>query len=58
MREITCKFGQTVAISENVTVTVVDIRGSQVRLGFRAPHSVTIHRHEVHERITRERRKA
>lgn len=41
------KIGETICISGNITVTVVDIRGDKVRLGINAPKDITVHRQEV-----------
>ena len=42
---------ETIVINDNIVVTVVDIQGDRVRLGFDAPEEVTIHRREVYEQI-------
>ena len=43
--------GQSVRIGDDVTVTVLEDRGRQVRLGIDAPKEIPVHREEVHERI-------
>jgi carbon storage regulator len=50
------KQGEQIMIGENVVVTVVEIRGDRVRLGFDAPNYVAIHREEVYRRIQCEER--
>lgn len=45
------KQGQTVVIGEGITVTVLGIEGSRVRLGFAGPTNVPIHREEVYRQI-------
>ena len=45
------KRGEGIVIGDGVTVTVLDVRGGRVRLGFDGPAEVPIHREEVHERI-------
>ena len=45
------KLGETIVIDGNVTVTVLEVSGGRVRLGFNGPPSVPIHREEVHNRI-------
>ncbi|MBM4106542.1 MAG: carbon storage regulator CsrA [Phycisphaerae bacterium] len=49
---------QTIMIGDDIEVTVVDIRGDRVRLGFRAPSEVPVHRKEVYEAIRRENERA
>ena len=48
---------ETVIIGNDVTVTVLGIRGNQVRIGVNAPKNVTVHREEVFERIKAEQRR-
>lgn len=45
------KKNESIIINDNVIVTVIEIRGAQVRLGFDAPKDVTIHRREVYDAI-------
>ncbi len=45
------KKDESIVINDNIVVTVIDIRGDKVRLGFDAPKEVTIHRREVYEQI-------
>lgn len=47
-------INQKIVIGQDITITVVDIRGDKVRLGIEAPSSVSIHREEVFEAIKRE----
>lgn len=49
---------QTVMIGDEIEVTVVDIRGDRVRLGFNAPAEVPVHRKEVYDAIRRENQRA
>lgn len=48
---LTRRPGESLKIGDDVTVTVVGINGSQVRLGVTAPKAVEVHREEVYERI-------
>jgi carbon storage regulator len=45
------KCGEAIVIADNITVTVLEVRGSRVKLGFVAPDDATIHRAEVYENI-------
>jgi carbon storage regulator len=44
---LTRRANQSIVIGSDVTVTVLEIRGDQIRLGITAPRDVTVHRHEV-----------
>jgi carbon storage regulator len=45
---------ESIIIGDNITITIVDIRGDKVRLGIDAPKEVPVHRQEVYEAIQRE----
>ena len=47
------KKNESIIISDNIVVTVIDIRGDRVRLGFDAPKEVRIHRREIYDAIKR-----
>ena len=47
------KKNETIVIKDDITITVVDIRGDKVRLGIDAPKDVPVHRREVYEAIKR-----
>lgn len=51
---LTRRVGETVMIGDSVTVTVLGVKGNQVRLGVNAPKDVAVHREEIYERIKRE----
>lgn len=51
---LTRRVGETVMIGDNVTVTVLGVKGNQVRLGVNAPRDVAVHREEIYERIRNE----
>jgi carbon storage regulator len=51
---LTRRVGETVVIGNDVDVTVLGVKGNQVRLGVKAPREVTVHREEIFERICRE----
>lgn len=52
---LTRRVGETLIIGEDVTVTVLGIKGNQVRIGVKAPKDVSVHREEIYERIRVER---
>jgi carbon storage regulator len=51
---LTRRVGETVTIGNNVTVTILGVKGNQVRVGVNAPRDVAVHREEIFERIKRE----
>lgn len=48
---LTRRVGETIMIGDEITVTVLGVKGNQVRIGTNAPKDVTIHREEIAERI-------
>ena len=55
---LTRKSGESITIGDDVKVTVVEVKGKQVRIGIDAPRSYTIHREEVYISIQEENRRA
>jgi carbon storage regulator len=53
---LTRRLNETLMIGNEITVTVLGVKGNQVRLGVNAPKSVAVHREEVFDRIENERR--
>ncbi len=53
---LTRRVGETLMIGDDVTITVLGVKGNQVRVGINAPKSVAVHREEIYERIKREGR--
>jgi carbon storage regulator len=51
---LTRRVGETVMIGDDVTITVLGVKGNQVRVGINAPKNVAVHREEIYERIKRE----
>ena len=54
MLVLTRRVGESVRIGPDITVTVLGVKGIQVRIGVDAPKTVSVHREEIYERIKRE----
>ena len=52
------KVGEAIAISDDIKIRVIDIKGGQVRIGVEAPPNVAVHREEIYHRILEENRRA
>ncbi|MEJ2631154.1 MAG: carbon storage regulator CsrA [Acidihalobacter sp.] len=48
---LTRRVGETLIIGDDIAITVLGVKGNQVRLGIKAPRDVTVHREEVYQRI-------
>lgn len=53
---LTRKLGEQIAIGEDIRITLLEIKGSQAKLGIEAPRSIGIYRHEVYDKILTENR--
>ena len=58
MLVLTRKAGESIVIGSDVIVTVIELRGGQVRVGIDAPREVQVHREEVYEEVRRENKAA
>ena len=51
---LTRRIGESVIINEDITVTVLGIKGNQIRVGIDAPRHVSVHREEIYQRMKTE----
>ena len=52
---LTRRVGETLIIGDDVSITVLGVKGNQVRVGINAPKDVSVHREEIYERIQNEK---
>ncbi len=52
---LTRRIGETLMIGDDVSITVLGVKGNQVRIGIDAPKDVPVHREEIYERINNEK---
>ncbi len=52
---LTRRIGETLMVGDDVSITVLGVKGNQVRVGVNAPKDIAVHREEIYERIQREK---
>ena len=58
MLVLTRKLGESIAIGDDIKITIIEIKGKQVRIGIEAPQQTVVHREEIYQRIQEENRMA
>ncbi|MDO4777021.1 MAG: carbon storage regulator CsrA [Cardiobacteriaceae bacterium] len=53
---LTRRVGETIIIDDDIEVTVLSVKGNQVRLGIKAPEDIAVHREEIYERLMNDNR--
>ena len=58
MLVLTRKLGESIAIGDDIKVTIIEVKGKQVRIGIEAPQQTVVHREEIYQKIQEENRMA
>ena len=58
MLVLTRKLGESIAVGDDVKITIIEVKGKQVKLGIEAPQQTKVHREEIYQRIQEENRMA
>lgn len=58
MLVLTRRVGEALHIGDDIEITVMGVKGNQVRVGIRAPKDVPVHRNEIYQRIQKEKQEA
>ncbi|MBE9542200.1 MAG: carbon storage regulator CsrA [Proteobacteria bacterium] len=58
MLVLTRKLGESITIGDDIKVTIIEIKGKQVRIGIEAPQQTVVHREEIYQKIQEENRMA
>jgi len=53
---LTRRVGESIIVGDDVTITVLGVKGNQIRLGVNAPKDISVHREEIYQRIKQEQR--
>ncbi len=53
---LTRRIGETIIIDNDIQVTVLAVKGNQVRLGIKAPENIAVHREEIYERLMQDKK--
>ncbi|CAL4322235.1 Carbon storage regulator [Buchnera aphidicola (Pterocallis alni)] len=54
---LTRRVGETIIISDNITITVLGVKGNQIRIGINAPKNISIYREEIYQKIQSKNKK-
>lgn len=58
MLVLTRRPNETIRIGDNITITVLGVKGNQVRIGVNAPKEISVHREEIYKLVQEEKRRA